>query len=193
MKQEKQNLVCGEGAVTATTGSKTQEKLMEMKKMIDAYLDATSGNEKEGTGTCRMCGKHYENNAYTIVADERCCDNCNMLVAEMSWWLSINHDILKGRVDNLLRNRHTTDFIRICFNRVAFTFYKDDLTKKLDVVVVCDDDRIEKFVEVALQNWITDNCSDMNLEGVMASPKVGVRAVTNKMKIEFELKAEQSA
>ena len=187
MREAMNTKVSSEGVVTATSGSKKQEKLMEMKKMIDAYLDATSGNEKEGTGTCRMCGKHYENNAYTIVADERCCDNCNMLVAEMSWWLSINHDILKGRVDNLLRNRHTTDFIRICFNRVAFTIYKDESTKKLDVVVVCDDERIEKFVEVALQNWITDNCSDVNLEKVSADKKAIMREITNDIKIQSEL------
>ncbi len=192
MTQEKQNLVSGEGAVTATTGSKTQEKLMEMKKMIDAYLDATSGNEKKGTGTCRMCGKHYDNNAYPIVVDEKCCDDCNMMVAEMNWWLSINHDLLKCRVDNILRNRLTTDFICICFTNVAFTIFKDELTKKLDVVVVCDDEFIEKFVEVALRNWITDNCSDMNLEGVMASPKVGVWKVTNDIKIKEETECDEA-
>lgn len=187
MTQEKQNLVSGEGAVTATTGSKTQEKLMEMKKMIDAYLDATSGNEKKGTGTCRMCGKHYDNNAYPIVVDEKCCDDCNMMVAEMNWWLSINHDLLKCRVDNLLRNRYTTDFIRICFNSVAFTIYKDESTRKLDVVVVCDDESIEKFVEVALRNWITDNCSDVNLEKVSADKKAIMREITNNIKIQSEL------
>lgn len=191
MEKKINNLVCGVGSVTATAESKKQEKLMEMKKMIDAYLDATSGNEKKGTGTCRMCGKHYDNNAYPIVVDEKCCDDCNMMVAEMNWWLSINHDLLKCRVDNILRNRLTTDFICICLTSVAFTIYKDKLTKKLDVVVVCDDERIEKFVEVALQNWITDNCSDMNIEGVMVSPKVGVRAVTNNMKIEFELEVKE--
>jgi hypothetical protein len=190
MKKISKNLVC-EGAVTATTGNKTQETLMEMKKMMDAYLGATSGNETDGTCTCRMCGKHYENNAYPVVVDERCCDDCNMLVVEMYWWLHWNHDLLKDRVDNILRNRLTTDFICICLTSVAFTIYKDKLTKKLDVVVVCDDERIEKFVEVALQNWITDNCSDMNLEGVMVSPKVGVRAVTNDMKIEFELEVKE--
>ena len=177
--------------VTATTGNKTQETLMEMKKMMDAYLGATSGNETDGTCTCRMCGMHYENNAYPVVVDERCCDDCNMLVVEMYWWLHWNHDLLKDRVENILRNRLTTDFICICLTSVAFTIYKDKLTKKLDVVVVCDDERIEKFVEVALQNWITDNCSDMNLEGVMVSPKVGVRAVTNDMKIEFELEVKE--
>ena len=187
------NSVCGEGSVTATTGSKTQEKLMEMKKMIDAYLDATSGNETDGTCTCRMCGKHYENNAYPVVVDERCCDDCNMLVVEMYWWLHWNHDLLKDRVDNILRNRLTTDFICICFTNVAFTIFKDELTKKLDVVVVCDDERIEKFVEVAFQNWITDNCSDLDIKNVRVMSKVGVRRVTNEMKIEFELKAEQSA
>ena len=88
------NLVSGEATVTAITGSKTQETLMEMKKMMDAYLDATLGNEKEGTGTCRMCGKHYDNNAYPIVVDEKCCDDCNMMVAEMNWWLSINNIVL---------------------------------------------------------------------------------------------------
>jgi hypothetical protein len=160
---------------------------MEMKKMIDAYLDATSGNETDGTCTCRMCGKHYDNNAYPIVVDEKCCDDCNMMVAEMNWWLSINHDLLKCRVDNLLRNRYTTDFIRICFNSVAFTIYKDESTRKLDVVVVCDDESIEKFVEVALRNWITDNCSDVNLEKVSADKKAIMREITNNIKIQSEL------
>jgi hypothetical protein len=190
MQKSNKNLVCGEGAVTATTESKKQEKSMEMKKMIDAYLDATSGNETDGTGTCRMCGKHYENNAYPVVVDERCCDDCNMLVAEMYWWIHWNHELLKGRVNNLLRNRFTTDFIRICLSSVAFTIYKDELTNKLDVVVVCEDEFIEKFVEVALQNWITDNCSDLNIEKVLVSSKAGARRVTNDMKVQFELEAK---
>ena len=188
MSKKIKNLVSGEATVTAITGSKTQETLMEMKKMIDAYLDATLGNEKEGT--CRMCGKHYDNNAYPVVVDEKCCDDCNMMVAEMNWWLSVNHDLLKCLVDNILRNRLTTDFICICFTNVAFTIFKDELTKKLDVVVVCDDEFIEKFVEVALQNWITDNCSDLNLEKVLVSSKAGARRVTNDMKIQFELEAK---
>lgn len=182
------NSVSGEAAVTAIAENKNQWKLMEMKKMIDAYLDATLGNEKEGT--CRMCGKHYDNNAYPVVVDERCCDDCNMLVAEMYWWIHCNHELLKGRVNNLLRNRFTTDFIRICLSSVAFTIYKDESTQKLDVVVVCDDEFIEKFVEVALQNWITDNCSDLNLEKVLVSSKAGARRVTNDMKIQFELEAK---
>ena len=188
MSKKFKNLVSGEATVTAITGSKTQETLMEMKKMMDAYLDATLGNEKEGT--CRMCGKHYDNNAYPIVVDEKCCDDCNMLVAEMYWWIHCNHELLKGRVNNLLRNRFTTDFIRICLSSVAFTIYKDELTNKLDVVVVCEDEFIEKFVEVALQNWITDNCSDLNLEKVLVSSKAGARRVTNDMKIQFELEAK---
>lgn len=187
MSKEINTKVSGEGVVTATAESKKQEKLMEMKKMIDAYLDATSGNEKKGTGTCRMCGKHYDNNAYPIVVDEKCCDDCNMMVAEMNWWLSINHDLLKCRVDNLLRKRYTTDFICICFNSVAFTIYKDESTRKLDVVVVCDDESIEKFVEVALRNWITDNCSDVNLEKVSADKKAIMREITNNIKIQSEL------
>lgn len=185
---KKQNLVSGEATVTAIAENKNQEKLMEMKKMIDAYLDATLGNEKEGT--CRMCGKHYDNNAYPVVVDERCCDDCNMLVAEMYWWIHWNHELLKGRVNNLLRNRFTTDFIRICLSSVAFTIYKDELTNKLDVVVVCEDEFIEKFVEVALQNWITDNCSDLNIEKVLVSSKAGARRVTNDMKVQFELEAK---
>ena len=178
--------VSGEGAVTATTGNKTQETLMEMKKMIDAYLDATSGNEKKGTGTCRMCGKHYENNTYPVVVDQKCCDDCNMLVVEMYWWLYWNHDLLKGRVDNLLHNRYTTDFICICLNSVAFTIYKDESTKKLDVVVVCDDVCFEKVVEETLQNWVSNNCSDLDIKNVRVMSRVGVRRVTNEMKIEFE-------
>ena len=178
--------VSGEGAVTATTGNKTQETLMEMKKMIDAYLDATSGNEKKGTGTFRMCGKHYENNTYPVVVDQKCCDDCNMLVVEMYWWLYWNHDLLKGRVDNLLHNRYTTDFICICLNSVAFTIYKDESTKKLDVVVVCDDVCFEKVVEETLQNWVSNNCSDLDIKNVRVMSRVGVRRVTNEMKIEFE-------
>ena len=178
--------VSGEGAVTATTGNKTQETLMEMKKMIDAYLDATSGNEKKGTGTCRMCGKHYENNTYPVVVDQKCCDDCNMLVVEMYWWLYWNHDLLKGRVDNLLHNRYTTDFICICLNSVAFTIYKDESTKKLDVVVVCDDVCFEKVVEETLQNWVSNNCSDLDIKNVRVMSRAGVRRVTNEMKIEFE-------
>lgn len=187
MENKINNLVCGVGSVTTTAESKKQEKLMEMKKMIDAYLDATSGNEKKGTGTCRMCGKHYDNNAYPIVVDEKCCDDCNMMVAEMNWWLSVNHDLLKCRVDNILRNRLTTDFICICFTNVAFTIFKDELTKKLDVVVVCDDECIEKVVEGALRNWITDNCSDVNLEKVSADKKAIMREITNNIKIQSEL------
>ena len=186
MRNNSKNSVAAK-TVTATTGNKTQEKLMEMKKMMDAHLGATSGNETDGTCTCRMCGKHYENNAYPVVVDERCCDDCNMMVAEMNWWLSINHDLLKCRVDNLLRKRYTTDFIRICFNSVAFTIYKDESTRKLDVVVVCDDESIEKFVEVALRNWITDNCSDVNLEKVSADKKAIMRKITNNIKIQSEL------
>lgn len=185
MSKKLNNLVSGEAAVTAIAENKNQEKLMEMKKMIDAYLDATLGNEKEGT--CRMCGKHYDNNAYPVVVDERCCDDCNMLVVETYWWLYRNHDLLKGRVDNLLHNRLTTDFICICFNSVAFTIYKDESTQKLDVVVVCDDEFIEKFVEVALQNWIADNCSDVNLEKVSAGKKAKMREITNDIKIRSEL------
>jgi hypothetical protein len=55
------------------------------------------------------------------------------------------------------------------------------------VVVVCDDERIEKFVEVAFQNWITDNCSDMNLEKVSADKKAIMREITNNIKIQSEL------
>lgn len=186
MKKSSKNSVAAKTA-TATAESKKQEKLMEMKKMMDAYLDATSGNETDGTCTCRMCGKHYENNAYPVVVDERCCDDCNMLVVEMYWWLHWNHDLLKDRVENILRNRLTTDFICICLTSVAFTIYKDELTKKLDVVVVCDDEFIEKFVEVALRNWITDNCSDMNLEKVSADKKAIMREITNNIKIQSEL------
>lgn len=185
MSKKIKNLVSGEELVTAIAGSKTQETLMEMKKMMDAYFDATLGNEKEGT--CRMCGKHYDNNACPVVVDERCCDDCNMLVAEMYWWIHWNHDLLKGRVDNLLHNRYSTDFICICFNSVAFTIYKDESTQKLDVAVVCDDEFIEKFVEVALQNWITDNCSDVNLEKVSAGKKAKMKEITNDIKIRSEL------
>ena len=69
---------------------------------------------------------------------------------------------------------------------VAFTFYKDELTKKLDVVVVCNDECIEKVVEGTLQNWVSNNCSDLDIKNVRVMSRVGVRRVTNEMKIEFE-------
>ena len=86
-----------------------------------------------------FCGKpfvDYGKNLYPVMGNGRCCDDCNMLVVEMYWWLYWNHDILKGRVDNLLHNRYTTDFICICLNSVAFTIYKDESTKKLDITII---------------------------------------------------------
>ena len=191
MRNNSKNSVAAK-TVTATTGNKTQEKLMEMKKMMDAYLDATSGNEKKGTGTCRMCGKHYENNAYPVAKDGLCCDDCNMWVIVMRCWLGSNHDWLKDLIDRLLRNRINTGLSCINGENVAFTFYKDDLTKKLDVVVVCDDECIEEVVEGALRNWITDNCSEMNLEDVRELSKVGVWKVTNDIKIKEETECDEA-
>ena len=46
---------------------------------------------------------------------------------------------------------------------------------------------IEKFVEVALLNWITVNYSDMNLEKVSANKKAIMREITNNIKIQSEL------
>jgi hypothetical protein len=66
------------------------------------------------------------------------------------------------------------------------------LTKKLDVVVVCDDECIEKVVEGALRNWIPENCSEMNLEDVWELSKVGVWKVTNDIKIKEETECDEA-
>lgn len=145
--------------------------------------------KKDHTQVCPICGETfigYGNNPYPVAKDGLCCDDCNMWVIVMRCWLDSNHDWLKGLVDKLLRNRMNTNHSYICGKSVAYTFYKDDLTKSLDVVVVCDDKCFEKVVEETLQNWVTDNCSNLKLEDVLVMPKVEVRKVTNEMKIEFE-------
>ena len=152
--------------------------------------------KKDHTQVCPICGETfigYGNNPYPVVVDERCCDDCNMLVIVMRCWLDSNHDWLKGLVDGLPLNEiAVTGHSYINGESVAFTFYKE-LTNKLDVVVVCDDECIEKVVEGTLQNWITNTCLDLDIKNVRVMSKVGVRRVTNEMKIEFELEAEQSA
>ena len=153
--------------------------------------------KKDHTQVCHICGKTfigYGNNPYPVAKDGLCCDDCNEVVVCMRLWLDSNHDWLKGLVDGLPLNEiAVTGHSYINVESVAFTFYKNELTKELDVVVVCNDEFIEKFVEVALQNWITDNCSDLDVKNVRVMSKVGVRRVTNEMKNEFELEAEQSA
>lgn len=153
--------------------------------------------KKDRTQVCPICGETfigYGNNPYPIAKDGLCCDDCNMWVIVMRYWLDSNHDWLKGLVDGLPLNEiAVTGHSYINGESVAFTFYKDESTKKLDVVVVCDDECIEKVVEGTLQNWITNNCSDLDIKNVWVMSKVGVRRVTNEMKIELELKAEQSA
>ena len=152
--------------------------------------------KKDHTQVCHICGKTfigYGNNPYPVAKDGLCCDDCNEVVVCMRLWLDSNHDWLKGLVDGLPLNEiAVTGHSYINGESVAFTFYKE-LTNKLDVVVVCDDECIEKVVEGTLQNWITDNCSDLDIKNVRVMSKVGVRRVTNEMKIEFELEAEQSA
>ena len=152
--------------------------------------------KKDHTQVCPICGKTfigYGNNPYPVAKDGLCCDDCNMLVIVMRCWLDSNHDWLKGLVDGLPLNEiAVTGHSYINGESVAFTFYKE-LTNKLDVVVVCDDECIEKVVEGTLQNWITNTCLDLDIKNVRVMSRVGVRRVTNEMKIEFELEAEQSA
>ena len=147
--------------------------------------------KKDHTQVCPICGKTfigYGNNPYPAAKDGLCCDDCNMRC-----WLEHNHCWLECMVNELLRNRMNTNHSYICGKSVAYTFYKDELTKNLDVVVVCDDECFEKVVEETLQNWVTNNCSDLDIKNVRVMSRVGVRRVTNQMKIEFELEAEQSA
>ena len=166
---------------------------MEIKNENCIYLASRVENaqwKKDHTLVCPICGKTfigYGNNPYPVAKDGLCCDDCNMWVIVMRCWLDSNHDWLKDLIDGLLRNRINTGLSCINGENVAFTFYKDDLTKKLDVVVVCDDECIEKVVEGALRNWITDNCSDVNLEKVSADKKAIMREITNNIKIQSEL------
>lgn len=171
---------------------------MKIKNENCIYLASKVENaqwKKDHTLVCPICGKTfigYGNNPYPVAKDGLCCDDCNMWVIVMRCWLDSNHDWLKGLVDGLLRNRINTGLSCINGENVAFTFYKDDLTKKLDVVVVCDDECIEKVVEGALRNWITDNRSEMNLEDVSELSKVGVWKVTNDIKIKEETECDEA-
>ena len=153
--------------------------------------------EKDHTLVCPICGKTfigYGNNPYPIMKDGKCCDNCNLWVILMRCWLGSNHDVLKGMVDKLSRRRCTiTSLCQINGQRAFFTFYRDVLTKKLEVVVVGADECFEKVVVGTLRNWITDNCSDKDLKGVQSSPRFPVWDYTNQVKKEYELKAGQSA
>lgn len=152
--------------------------------------------KKDHTQVCPICGKTFigcGNNSYPVGKDGLCCDDCNEVVVCMRLWLGSNHDWLKDLVDGLPLNEiAVTGHSYINGESVAFTFYKDESTKKLDVVVVCDDECIEKVVKGTLQNWITNNCSDLDIKNVWVMSKVGVRRVTNEMKIEFETKAVSS-
>lgn len=145
--------------------------------------------KKDHTQVCHICGKTfigYGNNPYPIAKDGLCCDDCNEVVVCMRLWLDSNHDWLKDSVDKLLRNRIIANHSYICGKSVAYTFYKDDLTKSLDVVVACDDECFEKVVEETLQNWVTNNYSNMNLEKVLAQTKTKMKEITNNVKILFE-------
>ena len=151
--------------------------------------------EKDHTLVCPICGKTfigYGNNPYPIMKDGSCCDDCNLWVILMRMWLDSNHDLLKGMVDKLHR-RSCTVTSSYCINgkKGAFTFYRDLETKKLDVVVACDDEYCEKVVTGTLRNWITNNYSDMNLEDVREMSKVGVWKVTNDIKIKEETECDE--
>ena len=153
--------------------------------------------EKDHTLVCPICGKTfigYGNNPYPIMEDGKCCDDCNLWVILMRIWLDSNHDLLKGMVDKLHR-RSCTVTSCYCINgkKGAFTFYRDLETKKLDVVVACDDESCEKVVAGTLRNWIAMHCSDKDLKGLQLSPRFPVWHYTNQAKVEFELEAEQSA
>lgn len=97
-------------------------------------------------------------------------------------------------VDKLHRRSCTvTSCYYINGKKGAFTFYRDVETKKLDVVVACDDESCEKVVIGTLRNWIALHCSDKDLKGLQSSPRLPVWVYTNQVKKEYELKAGQSA
>ena len=153
--------------------------------------------EKDHTLVCPICGKTfvgYGNNPFPIMEDGKCCDDCNLWVILMRIWLDSNHDLLKGMVDKLHR-RSCTVTSSYCINgkKGAFTFYRDLETKKLDVVVACDDECCEKVVTETLRNWIAMHCSDKDLKGLQSCPRLPIWDYTNQVKREFELMAEQSA
>ena len=153
--------------------------------------------EKDHTLVCPICGKTfvgYGNNPYPIMKDGSCCDDCNLWVILMRIWLGCNHDTLESMVDKLYRRRCTvTSCYCISGKKGAFTFYRDVETKKLDVVVACDDESCEKVVTGTLRNWIALHCSDKDLKGLQSSPRFPVWDYTNQVKREYELKAGQSA
>ena len=173
---------------------------MEIKKENCIYLASEVENaqwKKDNTLVCPICGKiyvGYGNNLYPIAKDGRCCDDCNLWVILMRCWLGSNDDVLKGLVDKLSSKRCTiTSLCQINEQSAFFTFYRDVLTKKLEVVVVGDDGYFEKVVEGTLHNWIAMHYSDKEPKGVQLSPRFPVWDYTNQVKNDFELKAEQSA
>ena len=149
--------------------------------------------KKGHTLICPICGKtfiDYGVNPYPIMGDGRCCDDCRPMVIIMEHWLDRNRDELKGMVDKLSSDHPTAlcDCYHINGESVAFTFYKDVLTKKLEVVAVCDDECREKVVVGALQNWIAQHCSDKDLKGVLTFSNGQIRHQINRVKEEFKEK-----
>lgn len=152
---------------------------------------------KDHTYVCPICGNTftgYGNNPYPIATSGICCDECNTWVIMIRCWLNNNHDWLKGLVNELSRKQcANTGYCYAYEHTVAFTFYKDTDTKKLAVVVCCDDKYTEAIIAGALQNWIIDNCSDKNLKGITSWGKDIIRFCTAQKKNEFDLETRESA
>ena len=149
--------------------------------------------KKGHTLICPICGKtfiDYGVNPYPIMGDGRCCDDCRPMAIIMDHWLDRNRDELKGLLDKLSNDHPTAlcDCYHINGESVAFTFYKDVLTNKLEVVAVCDDERREKVVVGALQYWIAQHYSDKDLNGVPTFSKGQIRHQINQVKTEFKEK-----
>ena len=153
--------------------------------------------KKDHTLICPICGKPfigYGNNPYPVANDGRCCDDCNPWVIMMRNWLERNHDRLNGMVDKLSCKHYTiASHCYINGESIAFAFYKDVLTKKLEVTVVCDDALREKVVVGTLHNWITSNCSDKDLKGVQPFAKGLISNQMYQFQVKFKKKIEAVA
>ena len=156
---------------------------MNTKFNIDIMTDFTKQNgiylaseaekaqwEKDHTLVCPICGKTfigYVNNPYPVAKEGLCCDDCNMWVIVIRYWLDRNHDWLKGMVDKLSHRRCSiTSHCQINGESIVFTFYRELLSQELDVVTSCDDRRCQECFKGALRNWLTSHCSDKKIKDV---------------------------
>lgn len=148
--------------------------------------------KKDHAIICPICGKpfiDYGKNLYPVIGSGRCCDNCNPWVITMWNWIDRNHDRLIGMVGKLSHEHSiVTSHCYINGESVAFAFYRDVSTKKLEAAADCDDECREKVVVGALQKWITRHYCDMDLKGVLTFSNGRIKNQINQAKVEFKEK-----